>query len=1172
MNNRPVLFLVMNQAYYQDADLNDNQLSQNDIWKIASCFFATNGLVTQQLRSYESLIDSQIDSIIADNGEIEFKSKDLDTEKVRELDNPNEYTPTSRVFIKFGDVSLVQPICKEAGQNESSMMFPQTARLRQLTYAITLCCDIHTTILTMDSAESEPNEENFSDSNVQLAKIPIMVRSKYCRLFDSESDLNECEFDPGGYFIIKGSEKVIIGQEHMVINKPIVYSRKSLPKYDYVAEIRSQPLICGNISQKFQLALLAPTSTNPNRPIHAKLPKMEKEVPLMILFRAFGVVSDKDILSHICYDYEDSEFMDMLRASIEESSSIHDENIALGYIGNRSSVAGVEKERRAKKAREILDQYVLPHLGQRERDITKKVYYIGYMTHQLIQTALRRRDEDDRDHYSNKRLDLAGPLIASLFANLFRSMRDTLRKNIKKSAKADFHNINIPNQINESEKSTNITKGLEYCIATGNWNARREVGGAKVGVSQALNRLTYMATLSNLRRTNTPIGKDAKLTRPRYLHNTHWGYICPVETPEGQACGLVKNLALLTAITVDRGEEEVSKIHEMLDELDVKDFDKVNMQNKNLTKIFINGAWYGVSMDPDTIVEFLIDRRRKLEIACDVSIVHSIADQEIFIWCDGGRVSRPLLIVKDNRLVVNHEDVNEIQVWQDYLSNGLIEYLDVDEEENQMIAMTQKKLRKAFSEHAYSKTYTHCEIHPALVLGVCGSIIPFPDHNQSPRNTYQCAMGKQALGLYSTNFQVRMDSSSHVLWYPQKPLVTTRSMQYLHFKELPAGINCCVAIACYTGYNQEDSLMLNQSSIDRGLFRSFYYRTYKDTATDGQQFRIPTTDFCRQIRNEDHSHIDEDGIAIVGKHVTGEDIIIGKTVQDRSDISGNTCKDESTEIRLGEKGIIDQVMRSKKLNGDDLVKVRSRAVRIPRIGDKFSSRHGQKGVCGMTYRQEDMPFTREGIVPDIIMNPHAIPSRMTIGQLMECLLGKVAALKGIEGDATPFSTVKVEEIATELQSLGYERYGNEIFTNGRTGKRLRAKLFFGPTYYQRLKHMVLDKVHGRAHGPKNQLLRQPLEGRSRNGGLRFGEMERDCLIAHGVSGLIRDRLLENSDLYSVCICKKCGLIAIENPDKIRQCKCCKEKAEFATVEMPYAFKLVLQELMSMCIAPRLSLE
>jgi DNA-directed RNA polymerase II subunit RPB2 len=552
--------------------------------------------------------------------------------------------------------------------------------------------------------------------------------------------------------------------------------------------------------------------------------------------------------------------------------------------------------------------------------------------------------------------------------------------------------------------------------------------------------------------------------------------------------------------------------------------------------------------------------------------VFNIADREIFVWCDGGRVTRPLLIVKNQKLLLRRSDLMSIIRWKDFLQGGFIEYLDVEEEENQLIAMSQAWLTDSEYGVSRPKTYTHCEVHPSLILGVCGSIIPFPDHNQSPRNTYQCAMGKQAIGLYATNFQVRMDSSAHVLWYPQKPLVTTRAMQYLHFKELPAGINACVAICCYTGYNQEDSVILNQASVDRGLFRSFFFRTYKDKAKGDERFQRPTEEICKAMHQGDNTKMGDDGLAEIGNRVTGGDIIIGKIIPDqRTDVDSREFKDGSTEVRLSETGIVDLVMRTRALTGDDLVKVRTRASRTPQIGDKFSSRHGQKGVCGMTYRQEDMPFTREGIVPDIIMNPHALPSRMTIGQLIECLLGKVSAIQGIEGDATPFSTVTVEQVGAELQKLGYERTGNEIFTNGRTGKRLWAKVFFGPTYYQRLKHMVADKVHGRAHGPVTQLLRQPVEGRSRNGGLRFGEMERDCLVAHGVSAVLRDRLFENSDRFVVCVCKKCGLIAAETPSHERTCQGCGKYASFASLEVPYAFKLVLQELMSMCIAPRLAL-
>ena len=1167
------------------------ELSQDDIWGIVKLFFENKGLVTQQLRSYNTFVNQSMDQVIQDMGGIEIRHRDLRSSITAIAKNDEDsdgasdaYMNSNRLIISFGEVNVYRPVCLDADTTQKRMMYPQTARLRQLTYSMPVYCDLKMNTLIYDPETQDITDSEITDTNVAIAKVPVMVRSDFCTTKTQETTGDECKYDPGGYFIVNGSEKVIIGQEHMVVNKAIVFSRKSLPKYDYIAQIRSQPLIAGRISQKFDLYLLTPTKKNPSRPICGKLPKMEKDIPLMIIFRALNVVSDEEIMSHICYDPEDSEFLDMLRPSIEQSSTIHDQRLALDFIGRRSTVAGKEKEERLKKAHELLNQYLFPHLGEQESDTTKKTFFLGYMTHLLVLTALRRREEDDRDHYCNKRLDLAGALISSLFAQLFAKQRDDIKKNIMKKSKEDFSNITkggansfMRNTIGEPNRSSIITKGLEFSIATGNWNSNHQSGGSKVGVSQALNRLTYMATLSNLRRTNTPIGRDAKLTKPRYLHNTHWGYICPVETPEGQACGLVKNLALMSMITIDRGVEEFKRIAGILDDVGVHQIENASPSHiKGSTKIFINGAWYAIYNNGHEVVNRLRDSRRAANLKSDVSIVHNIADQEVFIWADGGRVTRPLLIVENQSLLLKKSDLkdSENNEWKTLLRKGFIEYLDVDEEENQMIAMNQSQLAQSRQENAYCKTYTHCEIHPALILGVCGSIIPFPDHNQSPRNVYQCAMGKQALGLYSTNFQLRMDSSSHVLWYPQKPLVATRSMQYLHFKELPAGINACVAIACYTGYNQEDSVILNQSAIDRGLFRSFFYRTYKDTAKGDQEFTIPKPDTCKKLRCETYHILDEDGTAIVGKRVEGNDVIIGKiTPENPTQQSDRIYKDESTDVRLGERGIVDQVMRTKKLNGEDHIKVRIRAVRTPQVGDKFCSRHGQKGVCGMTYRQEDMPFTRDGIVPDIIMNPHAIPSRMTLGHLFECLLGKVAALKGIEGDATPFNIDgTIDVISNNLQEYGYERYGNEIFTNGRTGKRLRAKLFFGPTYYQRLKHMVADKVHGRARGPKNQLLRQPLEGRSRNGGLRFGEMERDCLIAHGVSALLRDRLFENSDRYYVCICKKCGLIAIQKPgNNERVCRGCKENAQFAILEVPYAFKLVLQELMSMCIAPRLSL-
>jgi len=463
-----------------------------------------------------------------------------------------------------------------------------------------------------------------------------------------------------------------------------------------------------------------------------------------------------------------------------------------------------------------------------------------------------------------------------------------------------------------------------------------------------------------------------------------------------------------------------------------------------------------------------------------------------------------------------------------------------------------------------------------MILGVCASIIPFPDHNQSPRNTYQSAMGKQAMGVYTSNYQIRMDTLAHVLYYPQKPLVVTRALDFLHFKELPSGCNAIVAIACYTGYNQEDSVIMNQSAIDRGFFRSVFYRTYSDTCKSGESFEIPDATIVGR-RHGDYSKLDVDGIIFPGKNVLGDDIIIGKTALPRRafdkdfDAHGAELKkDDSTALRHSERGIIDSVILTSNEEGDSFTKVKMRAIRIPQIGDKFASRHGQKGTVGITYKQEDMPFTQEGITPDIIVNPHAIPSRMTIGHLIECLASKVACFKGKEGDATPFQDVTVEHISNDLHALGYQKRGNEAMYNGWTGRKMETNIFLGPTYYQRLKHMVDDKIHARSRGPLQILTRQPTEGRSRHGGLRFGEMERDCMVSHGAARFLKERLYDVSDCYSVHVCRDCGLMAQAN---IRQqkylCRGCQNSTDICQVGLPYACKLLFQELMAMQIAPRM---
>uniref|UniRef100_A0A7S3DCE0 DNA-directed RNA polymerase subunit beta n=2 Tax=Palpitomonas bilix TaxID=652834 RepID=A0A7S3DCE0_9EUKA len=815
----------------------------------------------------------------------------------------------------------------------------------------------------------------------------------------------------------------------------------------------------------------------------------------------------------------------------------------------------------------------------------RKAYFVGYMVHKLLSVALLRRPCDDRDHYGNKRIDLSGPLLTSLFRHLFRAMAKDMRGRLQKEMDNQATSLPINNQTMNADT---ISKGMKYAIATGNWQVNR--GPVRPGVSQVLNRLTYASALSHLRRLNSPIGREGKLAKPRQLHNTHWGVLCPAETPEGQACGLTKNLALMTHVSI--GLSDSARISELIEE-HADNLEEIRTsQLKGATKVFVDGNWLGIARDANELLDLLVSLRRDLKISPETSIIRKIDDAELCIWTDPGRCCRPLFIVQPasendegpQRLAIRKSHVKkndeELLVFNSLLEQGVIEYLDIEEEEVSLVAISHDRL--ADKENIYSREYTHCEIHPSLILGVCASIIPFPDHNQSPRNTYQSAMGKQAMGIYTTNFQQRMDTLAHVLYYPQKPLVTTKAMQHLHFRQLPSGQNAVVAIMTYTGYNQEDSVIMNQGAIDRGLFRSVFYRTYCEkeeripNSQLTQKFERPGSD-TKGMRDGTYEKLEEDGLVAPGTDIKGKTVLIGKTapLADAGD-SVNTAQaqyqkiDHSILSRSTETGYVDSVMVSTTPENTRFVKVRIRAVRIPQIGDKFSSRHGQKGTCGMAYRQEDMPWTVEGVVPDIIVNPHAIPSRMTIGQLIECLLGKVLCQTGDEGDSTPFTDVTVDNVAELLHNHGYQKHANEVLYNGHTGRRINAMIFIGPTYYQRLKHMVDDKIHARARGPVQILTRQPMEGRARDGGLRFGEMERDCMIAHGAAHFLKERLFEQSDRYRTHVCDHCGMIAVANlSENTFSCQVCGNGSHVSQIELPYACKLLFQELMSMAVAPRM---
>ena len=1184
------------KSFKTTMDENKNDKSTYNPWPILESYFEGQHLarcVRHQIESYNFFVTNQIQGTIDMFNPVTIRSE-------------HDYIPEFKKYsleliLSFDNFHLYRPSIHE-NNGATKLMFPQEARLRNFTYASAMTLDLNIKIIKRHGKELEMTETIHKKiPKIHIGKMPIMLKSTICVLnqynhLDTKIT-GECSVDAGGYFIINGSEKTVIPQERAAENKVYCFNiQKNNNKWSWLAEIKSIPdFKC--ISPKQISITISSRNNGFGHPLYIQIPRIKQPISLFIVFRAWGIISDEEICDIIILDKTDDKMKKMLyglKASIFDSNKYLTQEDCLTHITSNAMYTplNMEKEEGARKKREftvnVIENDLFPHCKTK----TQKIYFLGFMVNKLLKTSFGWLDVDDRDSYVNKRIDLAGTLLNNLFRNYFNKLVKDMSKQVVKEinngswrSSEDYLGIINKTNIYKIIKSTTIENGIKRALATGDFGIKN-TNSNKVGVAQVLNRLTYVSSLSHSRRINTPIDKSGKLIPPRKLHNSQWGYICPAESPEGAPIGVVKNLSYMAHITIRSNSDILYELSEPFIN-NLENFKASELFNK--VKILINGCWLGITDDPEKYYNFMKTKKYQGILNIYTSIVFDYRKKEIRVCNDAGRATRPLLKVKNNKLLITGDTIKQLQeksiTWDDlftdhYQESSLVEYIDPEEQNYSMISMTPKDLSKQEGKYIYNN-YSHCEIHPSTIFGLLASCIPYPDHNQSPRNTYQCAMGKQAMGVYVTNYTLRMDKTAYVLSYPSRPLVDTRVMNFVKLNKIPSGSVVIVAIMTYSGYNQEDSVIFNQDALDRGLFSATLYHTEKDEDKKihgDEEIRCkPDISKTKGMKFGNYKKLNNKGLVPENTLIENKDIILGKIIPIKENRNDHTkvikYSDQSLSYKTHEETYIDKNYVNRNGNGYTFAKVRVRTYRKPVIGDKFSSRHGQKGTIGNTLRHQDMPTTAEGIVPDIIINPHAIPSRMTIGQLKETLLGKVLLNLGMYGDGTSFTDYPVKDICKLLSKTGYESHGNEVLMNGMTGEQLETSIFIGPAFYQRLKHMVKDKQHSRSHGPMVNLTRQPHEGRARDGGLRFGEMERDCMVSHGCSRFTKGRIYDASDKFVVYSCNKCGLMAVFNDKKnIHHCRTCDNRSDFSRCNIPYACKLLFQELITMNIAPRIITE
>ena len=1163
-------------------------------------------------------------------------------------DSIDDYKYKCRLFLGGKNADKIyygKPIIYE--NSNQKFMYPNEARLKNMNYSLTLHIDVDVeyeiynkdltekTILEVDSLEK-----------IFFGKFPIMLKSNLCILESLTNEmcysLGECKQDYGGYFIIDGKEKVIIPQEKFANN--MIYSRQikdDASKYDFSIEIRS----ISEDSSKPQRTLkilreLSIPSLEKNFFV-VDIPNVRKPVPFFILMRALGFNSDKEIIEACLLNLDENEnYLDYFRTSVHDAGSLFTQNECLKYIGS------LTKGKTEYHAHKILCDFLLPHLG--EKTYKKKGYFLGYMLFDLIQIINGEKETTDRDHFKYKRVETSGDLMFQLFNEYLNLQYKNIYQKIDKEyyyhegVYSDNYTKLVETHYTYFFEDRLVEDGFRKAFK-GNWGAFSHT--KRDGAVQDLNRLSYNSFLSHLRKVNLPFDSSAKVTGPRLCHGSQYGIIDPIDTPDGGNVGLHKHLTVASRITTHIDPKFM--LHWLDKNINIYYLGHVsnNLLDKK-TKLFINGSWIGVVDYPLLVKEKILSARRIGLIPYFISFSFIINEKKIDIYTDGGRLIRPTFYTineKTNPKIVNSfsktfisyqqseslmnlikkekdkyswfncitgfvdkkKDINPINNnFEDlFIPNisdlydntqlnllnkreGIIDYLDSSESESCFIC-------SKIEHYKDNKRFTHVDIDPSFLLGIMTNQIVFPEHNPLPRDLFGCGQAKQAASLFHSNFNHRIDKMGINLNYGQQPILRSSYLKYIQNNRHPHGENPIVAIMCYTSYNVEDAILFNEASLKRGIFRTTYYNMYetheetnryKNNVVDSKITNIFNENIERTKPGYDYNYLDDNGLIKENVKMHDKLAVIGKISY--SSLNPNEKLDTSIFPKKGQLGFVDKTYISDDDEGRRMAKIRIREERIPAIGDKFCSRCGQKGTIGNIIPERDMSFTKDGIRPDIIINPHAIPSRMTIGQLIESIIGKTSVMLGAFADCTAFMNLKNKyksygDILTK--QMGYHSKGSEVLYNGMTGEQIESNIFIGPTYYMRLKHMVKDKINYRSKGPRTALTRQTVQGRANDGGLRVGEMERDCIITHGASAFLRESMMERGDKYKIAICNKTGALAIHNPfnnlymspqvdgpiefniennNNVQLIQKTHYGHDFSIVEIPYAFKILMQELMA----------